>query len=82
MSQSFTGVNTGNLGSAAFERSRMAMDAYSKKLAKVEKGKTIETSLGSLKLMHSGKQISEAIGKHVKPIIKQQINGMKKQIIH
>ena len=73
MSQAFRNVNVGKLADAAFAQTNADMAEYTKKYNKVQKGKLLETQLGTLKLTMSGKKIAETAVKKLKPIVKNTV---------
>ena len=73
MSQAFKNVNVGKLADAAFAQTNADMAEYTKKYNKVQKGKLLETQLGTLKLTMSGKKIAETAVKKLKPILKNTV---------
>ena len=73
MSQAFRNVNVGKLADAAFAQTNADMAEYTKQYNKVQKGKLLETQLGTLKLTMSGKKIAETAVKKLKPIVKNTV---------
>ena len=73
MSQTFQNVQVGKLADAAFAQTQADMAKYTQEYQHVEKGKTLETQLGTLKLTMGGKKLAEAFGNRLKPVLKQKL---------
>lgn len=78
MSDAFAGIDYGNQAQLAIEHGRKRAAEYAEKAKKIATSGTIEKSLGSAKLLFTGKKISEETIKAAKPYIKQQLRkGLK-----
>jgi len=73
MSDAFAGFDFGNQAQNAIAHAQQRGEEYAVKARKIATEGTIEKSLGSAKLLITGKKISEETLKAAKPYVKQQL---------
>ena len=73
MSDAFAGINYGDAAQSVIEHAKERQDELAQKVKQIRTTGTIEQTLGSAKILITGKKISEETVKALKPYAKQQL---------
>ena len=73
MSDAFAGINYGDAAQNVIEHAKERQDELAQKVKQIRTTGTIEQTLGSAKILITGKKISEETVKALKPYAKQQL---------